>query len=142
MNFLKDLRIKWKYVLTVVILAAVVGGGILWSSTRQEFPLAEFPGGSNQFRNLTIQLVRAVAENYFDGRATQYPEELEIRGDWELHITIYHQGEIKGEGEGKGKDEVLSLIIEEATRNALEEESQSLDKEDIEEARFLVSFPD
>jgi len=141
MNFLKDLKAKWKYVLTVVILAAAVGGGILWSSTRQEFPPTEFPGGSNQFRNLTIQLVRAVAENYFDGKPTQYPEEPEIRGDWELHITIYHQGEIKGGGDGKGKDEILSLIIEAATRKALEE-SQDLDKEDIKEARFLVSFPD
>jgi len=86
--------------------------------------------------------VRAVAENYFDGQLTQYPEELEIRGNWELYITIYHQGEIKGEGIGKGKDEILSFILEEATRNALEEGSQSLDKEDIKDARFLVSFPD
>ncbi len=141
MNFLKNLRTNWKYALIVVILAAVVGG-ILWSSTRQEFPLTEFPGGSDRFRNLTIQFVRAVAEDYFDGQPTQYPEELEIRGNWELYITIYHQGDIKGEGEWKGKDEVLSLVLEEATRNALEERGQSLDKEDIKEVRFLVSFPD
>ncbi len=143
MNFLKNLRTNWKYVLTaIVILAAVVGGGILWSSTRQEFPLTEFPGGSNRFRNLTIQFVRAVAENYFDEQPTLYLEELEIRGNWELSITIYHQGEIKGEGGGKGKDEILSLVLEEATRNALEARRQSLDKEDIEEARFMISFPD
>jgi len=141
MNFLKNQRINWKYVLIVVILVAVVGG-ILWSSTRQEFPLTEFPGGSERFRNLTIQFVRAVAENYFDGQPTQYPEELEIRGNWELYITIYHQGDIKGEGEWKGKDEVLSLVLEEATRNALEERGQSLDKEDIKDVRFLVSFSD
>jgi len=142
-NFLKNLRTNWKYVLTAtVILTAVVGGGILWSSTRQEIPLTEFPGGSERFRNLTIQFVKAVAENYFDGQPTQYPEELEIRGNWELYITIYHQGEIKGEGEGKGKDEILSLILEEATRNALEERGQSLDKEDLKEVRFLVSFSD
>ena len=143
MNFLKDLRTNWKYVLIViVILAAVVGGGILWSSTRQEFPLTEFPGGSERFRNLTIQFVRAVAENYFDERPTLYPEELEIRGNWELYITIYHQGEIKGEGGEKGKDEILSLILEEATRNALDAGGQSLTQTDIEEARFMISFPD
>ena len=143
MNFLKDLRTNWKYVLAViVILAAAVSGGILWSPTGQEIPLTEFPGGSERFRNLTIRFVRAVAENYFDGQLTQYPEELEIRGNWELYITIYHQGEIKGEGSGKGKDEILSLILEEATRNALEEESQSLDKETLKDVRFLVSFPD
>ncbi|MQY60046.1 MAG: terpene cyclase [Clostridia bacterium] len=143
MNFLKDLRTNWKYVLIViVILAAVVGGGIVWLSTRQELPLTEFPGGSERFRNLTIQFVRAVAEDYFDEQPVLYLEELEIRGDWELYITIYHQGEIKGEGEGKGKDEILSLILEEATRNALEEGCQDLDKEDIKDVRFLVSFPD
>jgi len=142
MNFLKDLRTNWRYALIVVILAAVVGGGILWSATRQGTPLTEFPGGSERFRNLAIQFVRAVAENYFDGQPTQYPEELEIRGDWKLHIIIYHQGEIKGEGEGKGKDEILSSILEEATRNALEEGEQNLDKEDIKDTRLLVSFPD
>ncbi|MBA7639167.1 hypothetical protein ES703_46825 [subsurface metagenome] len=142
MNFLKNLRTNWKYVLIVVGILAAVVGGILWSSTRQEFPLTEFPGGSDRFRNLTIQFVRAVAENYFDGQPTQYPEELEIRGNWELYITIYHQGDIKGEGEWEGKDEVLSLVLEEATRNALEERGQSLDKEDIKDVRFLVSFSD
>ncbi|GAI14386.1 unnamed protein product, partial [marine sediment metagenome] len=142
MNFLKNLRTNWKYVLIVVGILAAVVGGILWSSTRQEFPLTEFPGGSDRFRNLTIQFVRAVAENYFDGQPTQYPEELEIRGNWELYITIYHQGDIKGEGEWEGKDEVLSLVLEEATRNALEERGQNLDKEDIKEIRFLVSFSD
>ena len=143
MNFLKYLRINWKYVLTAsVILAAVAGGGILWSSTRQETPLIEFPGGSERFRNLTIQFVRGVAENYFDGQPTLYPEELDIRGNWELDITIYHQGEIEGEGSGKGKDEILSLTLEKATQNALEERGQSLDKEDIKDVRFLVSFPD
>ncbi len=143
MNFLKDLRTNWKYVLIViVILAAVVGGGVLWSSTRQGIPLTEFPGGSERFRNLTIQFVRAVAENYFDEQPVLYLEELEIRGNWELYITIYHQGEIKGEGEGKGKDEILSLVVEEAARNALDAGGQSLTQTDIEEARFMISFPD
>ncbi|MFC1860550.1 terpene cyclase [Chloroflexota bacterium] len=143
MNPLKDLRANWKYVLiAVVLLAAAVVGGIVWSSTRQENPFADFPGGSNRFRTLTIQWVREVAESYFDGQPTPYPEELEIRDDWELHITIYHQGEIEGEGEATGTDEILPLTLETATRNALEEGKQSLDKEAVKEVRFLVSFPD
>jgi len=75
MNPLKDLRANWKYVLIVfVILAAVVGGGIVWLPTRREIPLTDFSGGSERFRNLTIQFVRAVAENYFDGQPMQYPK--------------------------------------------------------------------
>jgi len=143
MNPLKDLRTNWKYVLIVfVILAAVVGGGIVWLPIKQEILLTDFPGGNERFRNLTIQFVRVVAENYFDGQPTQYPKELKIRDDWKLQITIYHQGEIKGEGEGKGKDETLSLILERVTRNVLEEGYPNLGEEDIKEARFLVSFPD
>ena len=143
MNPLKDLRARWKYALTAfVILAAIIGGGILWALARQEIPLTEFPGDNDQFRNMTIQFVRTAAENYFDGKANQYPDDLEIEGDWKVNISIYHQGEIKGEGEGKGNEVKLPVILEEATQNALEEGQQNLDKEDVEEARFLVSFPD
>ena len=110
MYFIKDLKIRWKYVLIItLILASAIGGGVLWSSVKQEFLLNEFPGGNDRFRNLTIQYVRTVAENYFEKQIIQCPEELEIRGDWEIHITIYHEGEIKGEGTVKRKDEILSL---------------------------------
>jgi len=143
MNPLKDLRARWKYALIAfVILAAIIGGGILWALAKQESPLTEFPGDNDEFRNLTIQFVRTAAENYFDGQPNQYPKELEVKDDWKVHIVIYHQGEIKGEGEGKGNEEKLPVILEEATQNALEEGQQNLDREDIEEARFLVSFPD
>lgn len=143
MNFLRYQRINWKYIVTaIIILTAIVGGGVLWWLTRPDIPLTEFPGGSERFRNLTVQFVRAVAEDYFGGQSVQYPGELEIRGNWELDITVYHQGEIKGEGSGKGKDEILSLVLEEATGNALEDGGQSFDKEDIKDVRFLISFPD
>lgn len=143
MNFPRYQRINWKYIITaIIILTAIVGGGVLWWLTRPDIPLTEFPGGSERFRNLTVQFVRAVAEDYFSGQAVQYPGELEIRGNWELDITVYQQGGIKGEGSGKGKDEILSLVLEEATGNALEDGGQSFDKEDIKDVRFLISFPD
>ncbi len=115
-------------------------------------PLTQFPEISNQqdgtevysdsdqFRNTCVQFVRTVAENHLDGQTTQYPTELGIEGNWELDITIYHQGEIKGAGGSKGKDEILSLTLEEATRNALEEAHPKFTKEDLEEVRFLITF--
>ncbi len=143
MNVPRGLSINWKYLLTVVvILAAVVGGGVSCLGDGDEAPLAEFPGGSERFRNLSVQLVRAVAENYFGGQPVLYPEELAISGDWELKVTLYHRGEIVGEGSGQGKDEVLSLTLERATRKALFEGRQGLAEEALEEVRFLVSFPD
>lgn len=138
---------NWKYILIIVILATIVGGGTWWLA-EGEVPLAEFPeieklektkSDSQRFRDLCIKFVRKVAENYFDGEATPYPEKLEIRGNWEPYLTLYHQGEIKGEG--KGKNEILALALEEATKIAFNDErSENLIKQDLKEVRFLVKF--
>jgi len=95
---------------------------------------------SDQFRNLAVQFVRTVAEDYFDQQQTQPPEELGIIGNWDVDITIYHQGEVKGNGYYQGKHETLALVLEEATRNALEERRQDLNEEELGEVRFLVNF--
>jgi rhamnogalacturonyl hydrolase YesR len=95
---------------------------------------------SDRFRNLCVQFVRTVAENHLGGQPTQYPAELEIKGNWQLDVTIYHQGEIIGVGGGKGEGDILSLTLEEATVNALEEAQQKLSKKDLEDVIFLVTF--
>jgi rhamnogalacturonyl hydrolase YesR len=101
------------------------------------------PGGyseNDQFRNLSVQFVRTVAEDYFSQRQTQPPEELSITGNWDLEIVIYHNGEIKGSGEYKAKYEALSLALEAATRNALDAREQELNEEVLEDMRFRVNF--
>lgn len=95
---------------------------------------------SDQFRNLTVQFVRTVAEDYFAQQPTQHPEELESRGNWDVDITIYHRGEVKGEGHYRGRHETLTAVLEEATRSALEESPQDFGVEELEEAKFLVNF--
>jgi len=139
-------RPKLRYVLAIALplLVAIVASILI--------PLIQFPelsndldgtqvdADGNQFRNLCVQFVRTVAENHLDGLPTQYPTALEIKGNWELDISIYHQGEIKGAGSSEGEDEILSLTLEEATVNALEEARQKLSKEDLEEVRFLLTF--
>jgi hypothetical protein len=137
---------KLRYVLAIALplLVAVVASILI--------PLTLFPQTGNQqdgtglirdgdqFRNLCVQFVRTVAENHLGGQPTQYPAELGIKGNWQLDITIYHQGEVKGAGGSKAKDEILPLTLEEATVNALEEAHQKLSQEDLEEARFLITF--
>jgi rhamnogalacturonyl hydrolase YesR len=137
---------KLRYVLAIALplLVAIIASVLI--------PLIQSPELSNhqdgtqvdtdtdQFRNLCVQFVRTVAENHLDGLPTQYPAELEIKGNWELDITIYHQGEIIGTGGGNGEDKTLSLTLEGATVNALEEAQQKLSKEDLGEVRFLVTF--
>ncbi|MFO7772756.1 MAG: hypothetical protein R6V59_02255 [Dehalococcoidia bacterium] len=137
---------KLRYVLAIALplLVAIVASILV--------PLALFPEignqqdgvgpvrDSDQFRNLCVRFVRTVAENHLDGQPTQYPTELEIKGNWELEITIYHQGEVKGTGGSKREDQILPLTLEEATLNALEEAHPKLSEEDLEEARFLVTF--
>jgi rhamnogalacturonyl hydrolase YesR len=95
---------------------------------------------NDQFRNLTIQFVRTVAEDYFAQRQTQYPEELGTKGNWDIEIVIYHGGERKGSGEYQAKHEALALALETATRNALDARRQDLDEEDLKDVRFLVNF--
>jgi hypothetical protein len=137
---------KMRYVLAIgVPLLVAIAASVL-------IPLTQFPEindqqdgtgvytDSDQFRNTCVQFVRTAAENHLDGRTTQYTTELEIEGNWELDITIYHQGEIKGTGDSKGKDEILSLTLEAATRNALEDAHPNFTREDLEEARFLITF--
>ncbi|TET06810.1 MAG: hypothetical protein E3J83_05730 [Candidatus Atribacteria bacterium] len=153
-------RTNGKYILIVVVLTAIVGGGI-WLLAKQEVPFTEFseinkpeengmdvnneiniheyPSDSEQFRNLTIKFVREVAENYFDEQLIKYPEELGIRGNWVPYITIYHQGEIKGRG--KGENEILSFALAEATKVAFSDEGcENLTKKDLKDVIFLVKF--
>ena len=134
-----------KFILISIISALVIAGsGLLFYkfiSIPQNFPeehkkeLSE----NDKFRNSAIRFVREVAENSFDGDSTKYPEELEIKGDWQIDITLYFQGEIKGEG--SSNDEILSLALEEATKNTLKDKRyEELIKEDIKTANFLVTL--
>lgn len=43
MTFLKEGKTNWKYILIILFLAAIVGGGILWWVEKQEVPLVELP---------------------------------------------------------------------------------------------------
>jgi len=137
---------KLRYVLAiglpllVAIAASILLPLTLFPEISDQQDGTEVYTDSDQFRNICVQFVRTVAENHLDGQPTQYPAELEIKGSWELDITIYHQGEIKGAGGSKGEDEILSLTLEEATLNALEEAHSKFTKEDLEEVTFLVTF--
>ena len=137
---------KLRYVLAIALplLVAIIASILI--------PLTLFPQTGNQqdgtgpirdgdqFRNLCVQFVRTVAEDHLGGQSTQYPTELEIRGNWELDITMYHQGGIVGVCSSKGDNETLSSTLEEATVSALEEAQQELSEEDFEDVRFLVTL--
>jgi hypothetical protein len=125
--------------LVAVVLAVVIPLTVI----NKPIYISTEPNGyseSDQFRNSTMQFVRTAAEDYFDQRQTQYPEELSIVGNWDVEIAVYHQGEVVGNGDYEADHELLSLSLEEATRNALEERHEDFDQEELEDARFLVSF--
>lgn len=105
----------------------------------KQVDIYEDASDAEQFRNQIVNFVRASAENYFDKESARYPEELEIKGIWEPDITIYHKGEIKGQGQGKA--ETLLLALSKAVENVFEDErSKDLNKENIKDARFLVKL--
>jgi len=125
------------------VVAAVSAIAIPLTEPHRSLVTAVEPEGyseNDQFRNLTVQFVRTVAEDYFAQRQTQHPKELNISGNWDLEIVIYHAGETKGEGEYRAQREALSLALETAIRNALDAKDQDLDEEDLVDMRFRVNF--
>ena len=149
-------KVNWKYLLIIFLIAIVVGAGLLWLFKNQEYSLVDLPiinkkqepvintnkeyGENSQFRNLIVKFTREAADNYIKGESVAYPSELEIEGNWNPSVTIYYNGEIRGEG--NGKNEKLSVALEQATQNALNNEKyQSLKEGEIKDARFLISFP-
>lgn len=137
---------KLRYVLAialpalVAIIASILIPLTLFPETGSQQNGIGFFRDGDQFRNSCVQFVRTVADNHLGGQATQYPPELGIKGNWELDITIYLQGDIIGTGSSKGEDEMLSLTLEGATVSALEEAQQELSKEELGDVRFLVTF--
>ncbi len=137
---------KLRYILAVALplLVAIIASIVI--------PLTLFPQTGNQqngtgpirdgdqFRDLCVQFVRTVAEDHLDGQPTQYPPELEMKGNWELDITMYHQGTLAGIGSSKAEAETLSSTLEEATVSALKEAQQELSVENLEDVRFLVTL--
>jgi len=121
-------------VISIVIPLTVVSKPITTSTEPEGY------SESDQFRDSTVRFVRTVAEDYFDQRQTQHPEELSIIGNWDLEVAIYHQGEIIGNGDYEAEHESLSVSLEEATRNALEGRQPDFGEEELEDARFSVSF--
>ena len=136
----------WKYFLITSILAAIIGGNSSWipeypgnlnnSSPEEKVLIVHHFKDGEHFKDETMKFARTVAESYFTGEQVEYPEGLELSGIWDLSVTIYYQG--KAESQGKSNNEILSLALEEAVKNALNE---GLKEEELREARFLISFP-
>jgi len=149
MDFFQELKSNWKSVLIIFILFALIEGGILYLSAIEEDSIT-YPTYTNiykskcsndicRFRNSVTNFVIETAENYFNGQPIEYPEKLEIEGIWEIHITMYYQGEIKGKGQGENG--ILSLALEQATKTVFNDKrAEDLIKENIEDATFLVKF--
>ena len=121
-------------ILIVSVLVVVIAGGVIYYKLSQKELKEEL-----QLKDLVVRFVRRAAEDYFDKNPTQYPEELEVKGDWDIEVTIYHTGETKGKGEGK--DKMLTLALEKASKNVFEDEkTKNLKKKDLKNVRFLVTF--
>jgi rhamnogalacturonyl hydrolase YesR len=137
---------KLRYVLAialpllVAIIASILIPLTLFSDTGNQQDGKGLIRDGDQFRNLCVQFVRTVAVQHVGGQPTQYCTELEINGNWELDIVMYHQGRIIGTGSSKGEDETLSSILEEATVSALEATHQDLSEEDLQDVRFLITL--
>jgi len=170
MNFLYNSKTNWQYLLIVAVLAVIVGKGAFLSTklvasfvellvvnqseeskdnisdssgtgdgvVDDSGNVAGYQGNADEFRALVVEFVRGVAESYFNEKVPEYSEELDIQGNWNVSVTIYHQGEIKGIG--MGDSSVLFLALNDAVKIALDDKRYDIDKESLEDVRFLIRF--
>jgi len=77
MPILKRGKTNWKYILIVLILAVIVGGGILWCVKKQEVSLPEFPETKKPEK--VVEDETADWETY---RNEEYGFEIKYPKDW------------------------------------------------------------
>ncbi len=142
-----------KYILIIFVLAIIVGSGTFWflKETENSFNFSPLElnleknkektdiTNNQQFRDAVVRLVRKEADTYFSGKKTEHPEELKIAGDWNITITVYFQGEVRGIGQGESN--ILTSVLKEAVNNALADERYGkINKDELGSSRFLIRF--
>ncbi|MBZ9569920.1 hypothetical protein KJA16_03385 [Patescibacteria group bacterium] len=137
MAFLKQGKTNWKYILIVLILAFIVGGGILWWITRQEIPLVELPEiekpqetgcdwkPTKDYGNCTMLL-----GVYYNGKKCEYISGCSAQGD-----VIPFQSMEECQALCEGAKEIYSIIDE---INFIGE--TSIKEYEIGSAKFVI-FP-
>jgi len=102
--------------------------------------------GNPVFRNQIIQFVREAATRNIEPMPKKSLDELDAKWnnyyqktDWSVHISVYHQGIVIGEGDAHGTQ--LSDTLKRATEASLARHvSQQLTAEDLNNYRFKVTF--
>jgi len=92
-----------------------------------------------KFIDSAISFAEKVVKSYFTEEVLEYPEELDVKGDWDITVTLYYQGEIIGEETSKEK--VFAEALEKATEKAvIKGKSKGLGLENIKDLTFLISL--
>ncbi len=140
---------KMLYIILGLLIFVMVSFGIFDILNEKSFSskepykvqdLTEFLDNNNEFRNVTLGFLEKATESYFTGREIKHPEKQKIEKDWQVKLTLYHKGKIKGEGQAISK--VLSQALERALKIALTDERvKNLNKENSEEIKFFVEIP-
>ncbi|MBD3208443.1 MAG: terpene cyclase [Candidatus Nealsonbacteria bacterium] len=153
--------LNWKQILLIFLLAATASVSV-WYLAKEEIPdrtflslgegrLDENPSvqepeeiqesgkdsglsSADKFRNQCIFFVRSFIDSYYQEKPVEYPESFNVDGNWNLSLSLYHQG--KEERTTNGSGPTVYLAIEDALKDILE----GVGREKIEEGRFLVSF--
>lgn len=142
MKFFKNQKPNWKYILIVIILAIIVGGGILYcylKFPRVKFPPIKFPPklekqiteilldqlkkGRNEIGNLTVELIEVSEQDMWE----------EVEEDW-IKLSVYsftynnnkYEIEVYGE-KGMGTGGAYSNYI-----NAIEKKNGEVKKIEID----------
>jgi rhamnogalacturonyl hydrolase YesR len=122
-------------ILILTLISPTLEHRQLYVTNPQKFPLFENYNTDMEMKDPVIGFVRQVSESHYQQRPLYHPFELRIEADWEVKVTLYYKGDVKGEGSGKG--DILSFALEEATIEALKGD---MEYEDMNYARFKIDF--
>lgn len=111
MPFLTQGKTNWKFVGILIVLAIIVGGGMLWLSGRLEFSSFEFPKIEKEVKEETIEW--RTYENQKYGYEINYPSGLKIGNieEFEKYDTPIEMAEIINWQFSSKKRPNVSLII-------------------------------
>lgn len=134
-------KIKVSIIFLIIILITAVG--ILFLLPGQEKNNqgkieVKIPESRNdKFRKKAGEFTRKVFKSYFSQKQATSSDDLKIKGDWNISLEVYKEGEIVGKAAGKGK--VFADVLKKSAVNSFKNSNfDSLKQKELDDIKILI----
>lgn len=134
------------FLIVLLVLAAAAGSFLIYSHYSQEEIVVEKEkeeelSKRDKFINSAVLFLEKAALSFFEKEEIGYSEILDVSGDWNVSVVLYHQGDMMGRG--VSIKEFLPEALKEAVNNAMAYAvSEGIEKDDLKDITFSVSLSD